>query len=128
MSTTAVSLDADLRVVPEMEFCDRLARSMRLVRIKTGDVANYLDIDPATVSRWLSGRNRPNRATLIVLADMTGVELEWLDTGQRACRDSNPKPSVLELVRSEGLRSVKAGLTANRPLLGQPTRHLRSVS
>lgn len=113
--------------MPEMEFCDRLSRSMRLVKIKTGDVADYLSIDPATVSRWLSGRTRPNKATMIVLADMTGVELEWLETGQAPGDsptpvdllprlDSNQQPSGY---RSKRLAHVNTTLTQNRrPVVG----------
>jgi transcriptional regulator with XRE-family HTH domain len=117
----------DVRVVPDWELCDRLARSLRLLPLSHGEIAEVFGVNPTTVSRWLNGHNKPSNVALMFWADMTGVDFEWLKTGeaspewvrlqnQRACRDSNPKPSVWEPVVIEGGQSVKRGLTVFGPL------------
>lgn len=131
MTSTATKAP-DAPVVPEWELCDRLRRSLRLLPdIDNTEIAEIMGVQRTTVSTWLSGRRKPSRAVLMVWADMTGVDLAWLEHGNadelRARRDSNPKPSDLESQRPRrraGLvlvhsvpfvqDSVKATFTPNR--------------
>ena len=91
----------DVRVVPDWELCDRLRRSMRMVPgLSNEDIAEMMGVQRTTVSTWLGGRRVPNRAILLVWADMTGVDEQWLLTGtpseggaKYAIRDSNPEPA-----------------------------------
>lgn len=138
MTSTAANHPDDVRVVPAWELCDRLARSLRLVGISSIEVAEFMGVNPTTVSRWVNGRTMPSRAVLRIWADMTGVEFEWLETGQdptgqpgpddlRGCRDSNPEPSVLEprhLTLVPERNTVRATLTPNRATVGQPILRL----
>lgn len=130
MTSTATD-SVDERVVPEWDLADRMTKALRLVGLSVNELSEIMGVTASTVSRWLHGHNRPNKATLMIWSDLTGVDLEWLETGQRACRDSNPKPSVLE----PGLRlvpaianSVRAVQTVKRAVPGHRTRRLSAVS
>lgn len=118
--------DEDL--VPEWDLADRMTKSLRVRGISVGAMAESFGLSRETIGRWLSGRAEPDKGRLFFWATLTGVNLEWLETGERACRDSNPKPSVLELVHSAEPESVNQGLTANRPTPVRRIRALRSVS
>lgn len=135
--TAATNHPDDLRVVPEWELCDRLTRSLRMVGLSSIEVAQFMGVTPTTVSRWINGRTKPSRAVLMIWADMTGVDLEWLETGAVRHQGLEPRTRWYEGFRPD-LRvlhgganrqdSVKAALT---PKLGSQrpgTRHLRRVS
>lgn len=103
---------------------------MRMVPGLTNeDVAELMGVQRPTVSTWLHGRRTPPRTTLMIWADMTGVDREWLMTGTPsaewyAMRDLNPQPAdweprgpVLRLIhggRNERPLTVKPRLTLNR--------------
>ena len=46
------------------------------------EMADYLEVDVATVSRWLNGRRRPGKQTLRLWALRTGAPLEYLESGR----------------------------------------------
>ncbi|HEY0701062.1 MAG TPA: helix-turn-helix transcriptional regulator [Micromonospora sp.] len=106
----------DSRVIPVWDLGDRLTKALRVSRLGVAEVAEYLGVTRSTVSRWMHGQVVPNKATLIVLSDLTGVDYTWLVKGDelRARRDSNPKPSGWESRRPLRSASVKPGLTPNR--------------
>lgn len=119
--TTAAFRRDDVRVIPEMELCDRLGRSLRMIGSSSQEIAELMGVTPTTVSRWLNGRTKPSRAVLMIWSDMTGVDLHWLETGEGwAPRGSNPEPAVSQ----HSAWGVNSRLTANRPAV----RHLRAVS
>jgi transcriptional regulator with XRE-family HTH domain len=101
MTTHTVHPD-DVRVVPEFELCDRLRRSLRMLPLSNAEVAEIMGVRRETVSTWLTGQRKPSHTTLMIWADMTGVDLGWLETGTAspeagrslyAIRDSNPEPA-----------------------------------
>lgn len=96
---------------------------MRLVKGLTNEeIAEFMGVQRPTVSTWLHGRRTPPKTTVMLWADMCGVDREWLLTGTPsnewyAIRDSNPEPAdfgrlcaALELVPFH----VKPGLTLDR--------------
>lgn len=130
----------DVRVVPEWELCDRLRRSFRMIpSMDNTEIAEVLGVRPATISTWLTGRRTPPHTTLMIIADMTGVDLEWLKTGTAgaeadrslyAIRDSNPEPAdmesrpVLSVIPgglTGGSSAVSPGLTVDRLIVGSPS-------
>jgi transcriptional regulator with XRE-family HTH domain len=64
--------------VPAWRLCDRLRRSLSYAGMNSGDMADYLEVEPSTVSRWFSERTNPSPATLRLWALRTGVSYEWL--------------------------------------------------
>jgi hypothetical protein len=76
-------------VVPEWDLADRMRKALRESNRSAGAMAEYLGVSRQTISSWLSGKYRPNKATLRVWADQTGVDFGWLC----AARDSNPEPA-----------------------------------
>ena len=96
--------------VPAWELVDRLAKARRHRGLSQADLGRELGISTRSVTNYEKGERVPNRATLIGWAFTTGVSLHWLETGEApspggdgasecARRDSNPKPSGLELAR-----------------------------
>ena len=90
--------------VPEFKLHHRMSLALEQLGWSVQDVASFLAVERNTVSRWINGHRKPARVVLMVWADMTGVPLEWLETGQApvdrpgpdascAARDSNPEPA-----------------------------------
>lgn len=84
---------AESAIVPEWDFADRMAKALRVSGYSVQDVADRLGVNRDTISRWINGRNKPGRPALMAWAAVTGVDLGWLETGERARRDSNSQPS-----------------------------------
>ena len=67
--------------VPETPFRFRLAIALDRAGMSYIEMAEYLDVDPSTVSKWLHGVRNPKRGNVIAWALRTGVPFEWLATG-----------------------------------------------
>lgn len=55
--------------------------ALRDAGVSVGEMADYLEVDRNTVSRWTSDRIKPKRQTLVAWSLKTGVPLEWLEKG-----------------------------------------------
>jgi transcriptional regulator with XRE-family HTH domain len=106
----------DERVVPEWELQDRLARTIRMIPVRSnGELAELLGIRRETIGRWLSGQNKPSRAWLFVLADMAGVRMDWLEDGVVRHQGLEPRTRcfvVIERQPGPDLRLVRGGRSA----------------
>lgn len=155
---TRLMRDRDDYIVPEWTLGDRLRKALEASDTPVQEIADYLDVNRNTISRWIHDKSPVKRSTLIIWAATTGVDPDWLETGTAglenqadrdlyASRDLNPEPADSEVRR---LRTVPAGvnrgLTVNRILCGEPvpvppapreprtaavagvSRHLRAVS
>lgn len=112
--------DADERVVPEWELCDRMRRSLRLVpALSLAEVAEFYGVSRETVGRWINGHNKPSKVALAFWADMTGVDREWLETGQ-APTSGTPGPARLYGIRDSNPEPAdsKEGVTVRLTLVG----------
>ena len=49
---------------------------------RTGEIAAKVGISPSTVSEWKSERRPPSLDHLLAIAELTGVTVDWLLTGQ----------------------------------------------
>ena len=67
--------------IPTIEVYDRMRIAARWGGVRLPDMAEYLDVRPETVSRWINGKIVPSRQTLRLWALRTGVSFEWLETG-----------------------------------------------
>ena len=94
--------------IPHWDLADRMTKALRLSGLGVSEMAEAFGVSRQSVGRWLSGRVKPSRSTIYLWAASTGVDQEWLETGEAspeavrlhelrcACRDSNPKPSDME--------------------------------
>ncbi len=65
---------------PDLEFdlADRMRKSLRVADIGVQEMADYLEVQRATVGRWINGHTSPSTATVKLWALRTGVPYEWL--------------------------------------------------
>ncbi len=73
--------------LPRFEMRHRLQLSLEHAGMSPTDMAAALHVHRNTVSRYLHGRGRPDYATLIVWARLTGVDFDWLEAGQASVTD-----------------------------------------
>jgi transcriptional regulator with XRE-family HTH domain len=67
--------------IPQWDLPDRLTKALKHAGMKPGDMRDYLDCSPASLTNWTSGRVRPRTQTLRLWALRTGVSYEWLIGG-----------------------------------------------
>ncbi len=92
--------------IPTWDLPDRMGKALRVARISSQGMADYLGVSRNTVGNYTNGRTRPDKRTLMLWALRTGVPLEWLRSGtaetprpggdgglERARYDSNVQPS-----------------------------------
>jgi transcriptional regulator with XRE-family HTH domain len=72
---------------------DRMKRSIKVAGLSRGEMAEYLGVEPTTVSTWMNDRIEPSTQTLRLWALRTGAPYEWLVTGEYTPRDLNPEPT-----------------------------------
>lgn len=66
--------------IPELTLGWRL--KMSLGEVTRDEIARVMDVTPSTISRWMSDKGAPpKRPYLIQWALVTGVPVEWLETG-----------------------------------------------
>lgn len=67
----------------QLEFTlgDRLRKSLHVAGVASQEMAETLEVNRNTISRWINGTSEPKRLYLRMLAMRTGVPLEWLETG-----------------------------------------------
>ncbi len=87
---------ANLGQIPELTFDWRLKMACAQAGITQAELASSLGVNPATISRWISGDNMPRRPQMIACALALGVPFTWLETGQAP---AEPEPG---LARPEG--------------------------
>ena len=60
---------------------DRLRKSLQAADMTSQEMADYLEVNRNTVSRWINDEREPKRVILRLWAMRTGVPLEWIETG-----------------------------------------------
>ncbi|WP_342216949.1 helix-turn-helix transcriptional regulator [Nocardia neocaledoniensis] len=69
-------------IVPEIKIHQRLMIARQHVDLNQQELARLLGVTTSTVQRAESGATQPRRTTLMAWSMATGVNLEWLETGQ----------------------------------------------
>jgi len=84
--------------IPEWPLHYRVRLALDFAELQPDEVAAELDVHPNTVSNYLAGRTRPRRPTLRIIAQMTGVSLRWLETGDETEEEGVPSvtPTVTQ--------------------------------
>ena len=72
----------DMPEVPRWTLGDRLAKARRAAGVRATEMAELLEVDPGTVSRWERDAKVPKRGTVIAYAMRCNVPLTWLLTGE----------------------------------------------
>lgn len=75
---------ATVEIVPDWSLGDRLRKSLDVAGIGVSDMAEVLGYTRDSVGRWIHDRGVPRKATMRAWAAITGVSLEWLETGARS--------------------------------------------
>ena len=84
--------------VPPLTLGWRMKMAMAQAGLSQRKLADVLDVDKATVNRWVTEQITPKRWQLMAFAMATGVPFTWLETGKAPA--DKPEPS--ELARPEG--------------------------
>ncbi|WP_350224569.1 helix-turn-helix transcriptional regulator [Promicromonospora sp. MEB111] len=59
-----------------------MRKSLRVADVSVQSMADYLEVERNTISRWINGHVTPNTATLRLWAMRTGVDYTWLRNGE----------------------------------------------
>ncbi|WP_414990682.1 helix-turn-helix domain-containing protein [Aeromicrobium sp.] len=77
----------DTGVVPALDAALRLELARRHAGMTQPELSERLGISAGTIRRYENGHGTPKRPMLMAWAAVTGVSLEWLETGQAPDRD-----------------------------------------
>ena len=75
---------------PEFTLGDRIRKAIETSPLTVHDVADRLEVHRNTVSQWMHGRSAPSVSDMAAIAELTGVDLRWLRTGDPPCADCEP--------------------------------------
>lgn len=64
-------------------FAERVRVALAASEVSPRQLAKVCDVSPQSVSKWMKGKCAPRSSHLIILARMTGANLEWLMTPSR---------------------------------------------
>ena len=73
---------------------DRLRKSLRVADLGVQEMADYLEVERNTISRWINGRTNPPAAALRLWAMRTGVNYAWIRNGETPTADGDGGLSV----------------------------------
>jgi transcriptional regulator with XRE-family HTH domain len=98
--TTTQQLRPEGRI-PAWDLSDRLGKALRDSGIGVSAMADQLGISRETIGRWINGRGKPRRGSIVAWAAITGVDFRWLETGEAqeapASRPTPPDPGLPRL-------------------------------
>jgi transcriptional regulator with XRE-family HTH domain len=69
-------------IVPEVQIHHRLAIALEVTGLSTSRVATALSVHRNTVSNWVHGHIEPRPRDVLAIAQLTGIDAEWLFTGE----------------------------------------------
>jgi transcriptional regulator with XRE-family HTH domain len=61
---------------------DRLRKARITAKISVEEMAESLRVDRSAISRWENGHTTPYHATILAYAALTGVDVDWIETGE----------------------------------------------
>ncbi len=77
--------------IPSMEIKERLRKAMDDVKIDQPTLGKKVGVSVTTVQYWLTGRNKPNRKRIQIIASILGVSASWLEFGSES-KEKDVKP------------------------------------
>lgn len=70
--------DRNVGARPQWRLADRIRRAREYAQLEQRELADRAGISQATISSAETGRARPHRSTVYLIAAATGVSFEWL--------------------------------------------------
>lgn len=77
------TLDMTNTLIPEFPVSYRVRLALEVSGVTEAQAAEYLQVHINTIHNYTSGRRRIRRPALIAISQLTGVDLAWLEGGQR---------------------------------------------
>ncbi|TGY48054.1 helix-turn-helix domain-containing protein [Rodentibacter caecimuris] len=105
----------------DMEFAKRVEFLINEYGGSVASLAKMLDVSPPTVARWAKGESDPTRTNLMKIAEITGVSIEWLTTGDiyEQVTPSTVQIETKALSVEEALQALKTALITEHRLTNQ---------
>lgn len=82
-------------LVPEFDLADRMRKALRIAGLTVQEMADYLGVTRTTVSNWINGHVPPSKQTQRLWAMRSGVDFDWLVTGENPHQAVPDEGSVL---------------------------------
>ena len=79
----------------------RIATLRRAAGMSQGDLAQRLQVSSSTVGMYEQGRREPSAETLVALARIFGVTIDYLLTGQASLQEQKTVSDAMDLVLSD---------------------------
>lgn len=96
---------------------DWMRKALEYSDVSSKDMADYLEVTPSTVSRWLNMKAPVSKQTLRLWALRTGVPLAYLETGKIPPEGDNTTPRSYNDVFRDGTVAI-----TERPVVDLFTR------
>lgn len=68
-------------VVPRWTLGERLGKALTYSEVSPADMAARLGVSKNTIGNYIAERTKISRGFILLWAEMTGVDAEWLETG-----------------------------------------------
>lgn len=88
--------------IPASRLRYRLLQAREEAELDQGQLSEIIGVSRTSISAAETGKTKPRRSTLILWAMATGVNLDWLLTGQTQKSPSPEGEGLLEVVRPKG--------------------------
>ena len=95
--TTSLSIAG---YVPQFHLGDRVRKAREYASLDQTHLGEIAGISRTTIARIEQGKNVPRRPTILAIAIATGVDREWLETGNTP---ADYHPGGGSVVRHQGL-------------------------
>lgn len=92
----------------------RIAALRRAAGLSQGELARQLQVSASAVGMYEQGRREPSAETLVALARVFGVTVDYLLTGKAACQEKNTVVLAMESALSDA--QVQLDKRGKRPL------------
>lgn len=89
------------------DIANKIRERREKLGLKQQDIANALNVSPQAVSRWERGENAPDIGTLVPLARLLDVSVDWLLSANDPDADVFEATVFVSSVRGAYARSVK---------------------
>ena len=92
----------------------RIAALRRAAGLSQGELARQLQVSASAVGMYEQGRREPSAETLVALARVFGVTVDYLLTGKATCQEENTVVLAMESALSDA--QVQLDKRGKRPL------------